>query len=138
MPSDLGIVISNKIKNYNLMFDDNRPLLRKILEFPYIMKRLLSYIFSMRFLVFFLRNIYFIRLIFILGFYVISPLDILPESVMGVIGFIDDLLIILIVTSYVVTMVALQYYRAQRWELRLRGCAKMEKKNDSYILVGWK
>ena len=94
------------------MYDDSRPLLRRILEFPYILKRLVRQIFSVHFLGFFLRNVYFMRLIFMAVFYLILPFDFLPESVVGVVGFIDDLLIFMILASYVVTIVAVQYYRA--------------------------
>ena len=55
------------------------------------------------------------RLIFMAVFYLILPFDFLPESVVGVVGFIDDLLIFMILASYVVTIVAVQYYRAHHW-----------------------
>ncbi len=45
-------------------------------------------------------------------FYLILPIDILPESLMGAIGFIDDIFIALILASYVITIVGIQFYRA--------------------------
>jgi uncharacterized membrane protein YkvA (DUF1232 family) len=45
-------------------------------------------------------------------FYLILPIDILPESLVGVIGLIDDIFIFILLTSYIVTIVAVQYYRA--------------------------
>lgn len=85
--------------------------MRRILEFPYILRRILRYIMSGQFLIFFLRNIYFIRLVFGAIFYLILPIDLLPEGVVGFIGYIDDLLLILLFASYIVSVVGVQYIR---------------------------
>lgn len=50
---------------------------------------------------------YRIRAIFIILFiilYILSPLDIIPESVMGLLGFFDDLLILFCAAFYIIFM----------------------------------
>ena len=111
LPTETGNQIAEKVRAYNLTYDDNRPLMRRILEFPYILRRLLRYIMSGQFLIFFLRNIYFIRLVFGAIFYLILPIDLLPEGVVGFIGYIDDLLLIVLFASYIVSVVGVQYIR---------------------------
>lgn len=49
------------------------------------------------------RMIYYSRIIFLIIvviFYVISPLDLIPEAVFGFLGLVDDLLVILMVIVY--------------------------------------
>ena len=47
------------------------------------------------------RNSWKYRILLLLIIYIISPFDILPESVMGVIGLIDDIFIFVIVAALV-------------------------------------
>jgi len=39
------------------------------------------------------------------------PFDLLPEQVLGLIGYIDDFLFILLILVFVLTLAAMQYYR---------------------------
>lgn len=39
------------------------------------------------------------------------PFDLLPEKVLGMIGYIDDFLFILLILVFVLTLAAMQYYR---------------------------
>jgi uncharacterized membrane protein YkvA (DUF1232 family) len=43
--------------------------------------------------------------------YVLLPFDLLPEKVLGFIGFIDDILFILYITLFMMTLVGLRYYQ---------------------------
>ena len=45
-------------------------------------------------------------------FYLILPFDLLPENFVGIVGLIDDLLIFFFLASYIVGIVAIQYYRS--------------------------
>lgn len=52
-----------------------------------------------RFFSYLLRNFGRYRMLFFLVLYILSPLDILPESFIGVVGLIDDIVICLIVLA---------------------------------------
>lgn len=64
-----------------------------------------------RFWVLFFRSIYFLRF-FMLGIlYILLPLDILPESALGVIGYLDDLIIFGVLMTFAMTIFAVIYMR---------------------------
>jgi uncharacterized membrane protein YkvA (DUF1232 family) len=69
--------------------------------------------FSVAFLVFFLRGLQITRWIFIIIVYILVPFDLLPEKMLGVVGYIDDFLFILLILVFVLTLAAMQYYRNQ-------------------------
>ena len=48
-----------------------------------------------------MRKLYLGYALSLLVIYLLSPFDIIPESVFGILGYIDDLMIVLIVVVYV-------------------------------------
>ena len=99
--------IQLQIDEYNRRFDDNRPLIRRLLELPNLIRLLKRYIFNLRFLVLFIRSLYFLRLVFFIIFYVLLPFDFIPENVFGFIGYLDDLFISAIVILFSVVAFSL-------------------------------
>lgn len=66
------------MREYNVRFNDNRSIVRTILELPYVLQRLARFIFSWQFVLYFLRSFHIIRLVVICVVYLLIPLDILP------------------------------------------------------------
>ena len=85
--------METRIRQYNMRYDDNRPFLRRVVEFPHILRRLRHMILTPRFLIAFFRSIFFLRFFMIGLFYLLLPFDIMPERLLGFVGLIDDLLI---------------------------------------------
>jgi len=48
---------------------------------------------------------------FLVVVYILMPFDIIPEHIVGVIGYIDDILIGLLIISFFVAISAIQYLR---------------------------
>lgn len=82
-----------------------------IKEFPYVMKKLWKKFFQVAFLSYFLRTVQITRWTFIIIFYLLLPLDLIPEKMVGVIGYIDDFLLILFFVSFVMTIAAIRHHR---------------------------
>ena len=99
------------IIDYNRAFDDNRSWWRRIREFPYVWRMVRRGVFNPRFLVFFIRSAFFLRWAFIMVVYLIVPLDIIPERVFGIAGFIDDLFLSLFGLIFMVSIAAVAYMR---------------------------
>ena len=112
-PTPDTAVIEQRLRDYNRIFDDNRPLYRRIIELPYTFKRVWRSFFSLQFLVFFLRTLQITRWLLVIIVYVLMPFDLIPERFLGIIGYIDDLLFILLVFTFLLTVAAVQYYRQQ-------------------------
>lgn len=69
-------------------------------DFPTLLQQLMNELFSVGGLVWVLR----LRIILCFlaaALYFVSPLDIIPESVFGFLGLVDDLLIVLLLLVYV-------------------------------------
>lgn len=66
------------MREYNVRFNDNRSIVRTILELPYVLQRLARFIFSWQFVLYFLRSFHIIRLVVICVVYLLMPLDLLP------------------------------------------------------------
>ena len=58
-----------------------------------------------------MRTLQITRWVFIIIVYILMPFDLLPEQVLGLIGYIDDFLFILLILVFVLTLAAMQYYR---------------------------
>lgn len=90
-----------EINSYNRRFSgDPRPLLDYLRDLPTLSRHLWNEFFSLDGLMHMFR----LRLLlcFVAGFiYLISPLDIIPESVFGFFGLIDDIFVLLVVSIYV-------------------------------------
>mmetsp|Transcript_11865 Transcript_11865/g.13410 ORF Transcript_11865/g.13410 Transcript_11865/m.13410 type:complete len:107 (+) Transcript_11865:284-604(+) len=83
--------LSKKIRRYNKKYVDKRSLVTILKEMPFLLKKWLRYISNFRNLI---NNkteiIYFVFSLL----YLISPIDLLPEAILGVIGLLDDAAII--------------------------------------------
>ncbi len=62
-------------------------------------------------MVFFIRSAFFFRFIFICVFYLLMPLDLIPERVFGVVGFIDDIFIMIMALLFLMSVAAVAYIR---------------------------
>lgn len=74
-----------------------------IYDLPTLLQQLFSELFSVGGLVWVLR-LRIILCFFAAALYFISPLDIIPESVFGFLGLLDDVLIILLLLVYITEM----------------------------------
>ena len=93
-----------RINDYNRRFSgEPRTLLENIQDAPVLFRHLLRELFSVNGLVAMFRVRVFLYLFFAF-FYFISPLDLIPESVTGVLGFIDDIIVFLVVLVYVTVL----------------------------------
>ncbi|XP_078488684.1 E3 ubiquitin-protein ligase RNF170 [Ciona intestinalis] len=93
--------VESNINEYNRRFSGQpRPLLDYLWDLPALLRHLWREFFSVGGLVMMFRARIFLCFVAVL-LYVLSPLDILPEAVLGVIGFIDDFFIFLLVLVYV-------------------------------------
>ncbi|PKA58364.1 hypothetical protein AXF42_Ash013870 [Apostasia shenzhenica] len=94
---ETGQVLEN-IERYNRLFGGGSPtLMQRIRDLPFFIRRLFRELIDPQRslpLVFRARMIFAMLLS---GLYVLSPVDILPEGVLGLVGLLDDLLILLIV-----------------------------------------
>ena len=72
-----------------------------------IRRRMLSPVF----LVYFIRSAFFFRYIIFIMFYILMPLDLIPEKVFGVIGFLDDLFFIFFFLVFVLSLAAVAFMR---------------------------
>lgn len=103
--------IAARIRRYNVRFEDNRHIFRRIREFPMVFRRLSPLIFTPRFLLSFFKSVLFLRF-FMLGlFYLLLPFDLMPERFFGVFGLVDDILFGLILMSFAMGGFALMYIR---------------------------
>ena len=94
-----------------MRFDDNRSILRRIIELPYVLLNMRRYIFSTQFLVYFLRSVQIVRMLFIIIVYLLLPFDLIPENVVGIIGYIDDFLIAILILGLFVAFIAAEFMR---------------------------
>ena len=100
----------------DVLFDDNRPFLRRLSELPYVWRRIRGHLLRPQFLVFFLRSVHLVRLVMIILVYLIIPLDLIPERILGFIGYIDDLLVSILILTFFLSVGAIQYHRLRGGE----------------------
>jgi len=95
---------TNKIRLYNRRFSgEPRPLLEYILDFPVLLRHMFRNFFNVNGLVAMLR----VRIVVYLAIvvlYILSPLDIIPEFVFGILGFLDDIAIAGIILLYLTVL----------------------------------
>ncbi|XP_038075536.1 E3 ubiquitin-protein ligase RNF170-like isoform X2 [Patiria miniata] len=93
--------VTTEINNYNRRFSgEPRPLMDYIHDLPTLLRHAMREFFTLSGLVWMFR----LRIIvcFLAALlYFVSPLDIIPEAVFGVLGFVDDLLILVLLLIYV-------------------------------------
>lgn len=98
--SDGGEEIEQSIRDYNRRFSGQpRPLMDYLWDLPALLRHLLREFFSVGGLVIMFRARIVLCVMAIIV-YLISPLDILPEAVLGLLGLLDDLFVLLLVLVY--------------------------------------
>ena len=107
-PNDENRDLVTKIHNYNKRYSNNRSILSMITELPYLITRWIFSIDGLRTLI---VNSKIIMCMLIAVVYVLSPFDLIPESVFGLIGMIDDFFIVITILVAVSQMFVNQYAR---------------------------
>ncbi|CAB3403761.1 unnamed protein product [Caenorhabditis bovis] len=113
-----------RINDYNRRFSTNRTILDYIRDIPVVIPYLCRNFFNNDLITIFYR----IRIAVIamsIVFYFLNPMDLMPESTMGAIGLMDDLLISLILFCYLVSWL--------RGVMARRGFANQADVNDDDI-----
>ncbi|KAK6115503.1 hypothetical protein DH2020_007772 [Rehmannia glutinosa] len=97
--------ILQRIERYNRLYGErSNGLFQRMQDLPFLLKRLLRDVMDpQRSLPHVIRACLFGRMI-VSAIYVISPVDIIPEGLLGIIGFLDDLIIIFICFLYVAAL----------------------------------
>ncbi|XP_027347309.1 E3 ubiquitin-protein ligase RNF170-like [Abrus precatorius] len=97
--------ILSKIHTYNRFFGGNPTgLLQRIQDLPFLLRRLLrEFSDPRRSLPLVIRARVYVAMI-ISAIYVFSPIDIIPEGILGIVGLLDDLLIVLIFFLHVAAL----------------------------------
>ncbi|XP_073099052.1 uncharacterized protein [Elaeis guineensis] len=97
---EVSQVLGN-VERYNRLFGGGSPNLSQMLQdLPFFLRRMLTELMDpQRSLPFFFKARMVLALV-LSSIYVLSPVDIIPEGVLGYVGFFDDLLILLIVFLY--------------------------------------
>jgi len=97
---DGGEEIERSIRDYNRRFSGQpRPIMDYLWDLPALLRHLLREFFSVGGLVIMFRARIVLCVIAIIV-YLISPLDILPEAVLGLLGLLDDVFVLLLVLVY--------------------------------------
>ena len=76
----------------------------QLLSYLYDVPTLLSHMWRDMFTpsgLYWMQRLYFFMVIFFILFYFIIPIDILPESALGILGLLDDLLLLVMAVVYV-------------------------------------
>ncbi|XP_071952782.1 E3 ubiquitin-protein ligase RNF170-like [Antedon mediterranea] len=93
--------VMQEIHDYNRRFSgEPRPIVDYLRDLPTLLRHLVIELFSPSGLVWMFRLRIFICFIAAI-LYLLSPLDVIPEAVFGVLGFFDDLFIICLIGIYV-------------------------------------
>ena len=69
-------------------------------DVPVILSHLWRHLFTLQGLVV-LHKLHILMILVFLALYLISPLDIIPEAMFGLLGFVDDVIILLGVVAYI-------------------------------------
>jgi RING finger protein 170 len=76
-------------------------ILRCLIELPILWNHIKATLSNPRFFAYLLRNVGRYRIMFLLIVYILSPFDILPESLLGILGLVDDIIICVIVMAMI-------------------------------------
>jgi len=83
-----------RLQEYNQRFSNEpRTIFQMIRDTPTLLRRLWRDMTHGR-LLFIIRNVRFLLLFMAIIFYILSPLDIVPEGVIGMVGLLDDILVV--------------------------------------------
>ncbi|KAM9331556.1 E3 ubiquitin-protein ligase RNF170 [Gastrophryne carolinensis] len=96
--------ISQEVNSYNRRFSGQpRSLMERIMDLPTLLRHAFREMFSVGGLFWMFR----IRIVLcLLGafFYLVSPLDIIPEALFGILGFMDDFFVLFLLLIYISIM----------------------------------
>ncbi|KAL1815601.1 hypothetical protein DCAR_0519883 [Daucus carota subsp. sativus] len=97
--------ILGKVQTYNRMFGQRSDgLIQRLQDLPFLLRRLLREMMDpQRSLPLVIRARVYLAMI-ISAIYIVSPIDIIPEGVLGVIGLLDDFIIALICFLHVAAL----------------------------------
>ena len=98
------------LTEYNRKFGDDRSMKRKIKELPFVLVRVVNFIFSQQFLVFFFSSAIFLKAISAVIIYNILPVDLMPTALLGSAGYIDNTMVAIGVLAFAIGQAGLQYY----------------------------
>ncbi|EXB57733.1 RING finger protein 170 [Morus notabilis] len=110
--TDIAEVLG-KVERYNRSFaQHDRDLVQRIRDLPFFLRRLLREIMDpQRSLPLVIRARVYIAMI-LSAVYILSPLDFIPEGILGLVGLLDDLIILLIFFFHVAALYRTAlYYR---------------------------
>ena len=91
-------------------------ILRCLIELPVLWTHIKNALTNPRFFQYLLRNFGRYRVMFLLVLYILSPFDILPESLLGIVGLLDDIFICLIVLA-ILSQAVMAFVRSQAWQI---------------------
>ena len=109
-PNEENQELREKIKRYNRIYAENRSFLEFFLDAPYILRRWFGSIHGFAGLI---QNLRLLTLLTIALLYILSPFDIIPESVFGVIGLLDDIFVFVIILLFIAHSFLNEYLRNQ-------------------------
>lgn len=93
--------VTREINDYNRRFSgEPRPLMDYVRDLPTLLRHLWNEFFSIGGLMYMFR-FRIVLCFFAACMYLISPLDIIPEAVFGILGLLDDLFVMLLLAIYI-------------------------------------
>ncbi|TRY87951.1 hypothetical protein DNTS_005235 [Danionella cerebrum] len=97
-------LVLNDITDYNRRFSGQpRSLADRLRDAPVLLRRAFSLLFSVSGL-FWMFRLRVCVCVLVCVLYLLSPLDLVPEALLGVTGFIDDLLVLIMLALYITTL----------------------------------
>lgn len=99
------------IRDYNSKFGDDRSIKRTIIELPFVLARIVDYIFSFKFLLYFIKSTLFLKFAIFAIVYFMLPVDIMPTSSFGLFGYIDNVAVLIAVGLFAVGKIGLSFIR---------------------------
>lgn len=79
-------------------------------ELPFVLIRIVNYLFSTQFLLFFFSSAIFVKAIIAIVIYHILPYDIMPSSLLGSVGYVDNTLVIVLLLAFAIGQAGLKFY----------------------------
>ena len=107
--------IRGQIKEYNTKFGDDRSIKRVIEELPFVLTHTVDYIFSARFMLELFKSAVFLKGALIVMGYLMLPqsVNLLSTTRLGVMGYLDDVLLIILVAVTVVGRIGVRFMERQ-------------------------
>jgi uncharacterized membrane protein YkvA (DUF1232 family) len=109
-PAEKIAEIRHHLTEYNRKFGDDRSIKRTIKELPFVLVRIMNYLFSNQFLLFFFSSAIFLKAVVAIVVYQLLPYDIMPSALLGSVGYVDNTLVIVVVLAFALGQAGLQFY----------------------------